>query len=73
MLTIDIDDRYVGLQAPISIPKATQVTIVVGGVPLMFADMVITRSIGRDSNSHDSDPHSVDDEFVGSSSFESDG
>jgi hypothetical protein len=39
----------------------------------MLVEMVITGSIGRDPNSHDSDPHNVDDEFVGSSSFESDG
>jgi hypothetical protein len=73
MVIIDIDARYVGLQAPISIPKATQVTTVVGRVPLMLANMVIIGSIGRDPNNHDSDPHSVDDEFVGSSSLKSDG
>lgn len=73
MFIINIDDWYVGLQAPISILEAIQVTIIVGGVPFMLADMVIIGSIGREPNSHDSDPHIADDEFVGSSSFESDG
>jgi hypothetical protein len=73
MLIIDIDDRYVGLQAPISILEANQVTTVVGRVMLMLTNMVIIGSIGKDPNNHDIDPHNVDDEFVGSSSLKSDG
>lgn len=70
-LALRIDNRYTSLQAPILFTKATQIAIVVGGVPLMLANLVDTTTNERDQDS-DSDPHNVD-AFIGSSSFESNG
>jgi len=66
MFSIEIDDRYTNLQHPISFPEATQITTVVGGVPLMLANLVDATTNERDQNS-DSDPHN------GSSNSENDG
>ncbi len=50
------DDSYIGLQAPISIPKVTQIIIIVGGVPLMPIDLVNVVVVGMNQNSYDNDP-----------------
>lgn len=68
MFRIDNDDEYTWLQAPASIPEALQVAnIVVGNVTLTTRDLVDDVIRGEDSC-----PHSLD-EYVGSSTFESDG
>ncbi len=71
MFNIEIDNRYTSLLAPISFPKATQIATIVGGVPLMFANLVDATTNERDRD-NDSDPHNVD-AFIGSSSSESNG
>ncbi len=71
MFSIEIDNRYTSLQAPSSFPKTTQIATIVGGVPLMLANLVDATTNERDRDS-DSDPHNVD-AFIGSSSSKSDG
>ncbi len=72
MLSIEIDNRYTSLQAPISFPKTTQISTIVGGVPLMLANLVDVTTNERDQDG-DNDPHNVDAFIIGSSSFESNG
>jgi hypothetical protein len=46
MFRIENDDSYTSLQAPISIPKVTQIATIVGGIPLMPIDLVVVATIG---------------------------
>jgi hypothetical protein len=72
MFRIKNDDSYIGLQAPISIPKVPQIATIVGGVPFMPIDLVNVVVIRMNQDSHDSDPQSAD-EFDGLSNSDNDG
>jgi hypothetical protein len=64
MFRIENDENYTSLKALISIPKVTQTTTIVGGVPLMPIDLVDVATIGTNQDSHENDPQSTD-EFDG--------
>jgi hypothetical protein len=72
MLRIENDNSYTSLQAPISIPKVTQTTTIVGGVALMPIDLVDVAIVGMNQDSHDNDPQSGD-EFDGPNISNNDG
>jgi hypothetical protein len=72
MFRIKNDDSHIGLQAPISILEVTQIATIVGRVPFMIVDLVHVATIGRNQDSHDSDPQSAD-EFDGQNNFDNDG
>jgi hypothetical protein len=73
MFRVENDDRYTSLQAPISIPKATQVATIVGGIFFMIVYLIIFGSNGRGQDSHDSMIHIVQMMNFGSSSSKSNG
>jgi hypothetical protein len=72
MFRIENDDSYIGLQTPISILEVTQTSTIVGGVPLMFIDLVNVAIVGMNQDIHDSDPQSAD-EFDGPNNSNNDG
>ncbi len=72
MFRIKNHDSYISLQAAISIPEVTQIAMIVGRVPFMTVDLVDVVTIGRNQNSHDSDPQSAN-EFDGLNNFDNDG
>jgi len=72
MFKIENDDNYIDLQAPISSPKVTQTTTIVGGIPFMLIDLVYVAIVGMNQDGNDSDPQSAD-EFVGPNNSDNDG
>jgi hypothetical protein len=72
MFTIENDDSYTNLQAPISILEVTQTTTIVGIVPFLPIDLVNGATIGTNQDSHDNDPQSAN-EFNGPNNFNNDG
>ncbi len=73
MFWIENDERYIGLQALISLLEVTQTTIIIGGVPFMPISLVGVATNGRVPNSDNDNDPDIMSEFVGSSSFDSDG
>jgi len=72
MFKIENDDNYIDLQAPISSPKVTQTTTIVGGIPFMLIDLVYVAIVGMNQDGNDSDPQSAY-EFVGPNNSDNDG
>jgi len=71
MFRIENDDSYTNLQAPISILEVTQITTIVGGVPLVPIGLVNV-IVGTNQDNHDNDPQSAN-EFDGPNNFDNDG
>ncbi len=69
---MEMDDNYIGLQAPISISKVAQTSTIIGGIPFMLIDLVDVDTIGMNQDIHESDPQSVD-EFDGPNNSNNDG
>jgi hypothetical protein len=73
MFWIENDERYIGLQAPIPLPREIQTTTIIRGVPFMPTNLVGVTINGRvPYNDNDSVPNTMN-EFVGSSNSNSDG
>ncbi len=47
MFWIENDERYIGLQAPISFPKATQISTITRRVPFMPTNLVGVDTNGK--------------------------
>ncbi len=73
MFWIENDERYIGLQAPIPLPREIWTTIIIGGVPFMPTNLVGVVINGRAPYNDNDNVSDTMNEFVGSSSSNSDG